>query len=58
VAKIQRITIRIDDDMLSRLEAHAERERRTVADIVRLVLEDHLPEVPPQQQKQRERQAA
>ena len=44
MAKINRITIRLDDDLLSRLEAHADRQRRSLADVVRLVLDDHLPE--------------
>lgn len=38
------ITIRVTNEFKARLEAQAERERRSVAGMVRIVLEDYLRE--------------
>ena len=46
MAKIDRITIRLDRETLDRLEAEADRQRRTLSDLARLTLADHLPPLP------------
>jgi hypothetical protein len=38
------LTLRIDDDLRARLEAEAERDRRPVGNLVRIVLADWLAE--------------
>lgn len=43
MAKINRITFRLDDDLAERIEAEAARQRRTVSDLARLMLDESLP---------------
>lgn len=47
MAKPDRLTIRIERDLADRLEAEAQRQRRTVADLARLTLADNLPPLRP-----------
>ena len=46
MSKIDRVTIRLERETFSRLQAEADRQRRTVADLARLTLADNLPPLP------------
>jgi hypothetical protein len=43
MAKENRLSVRLPDELAARLEAEAARQRRTVADLARLTLADNLP---------------
>ena len=46
MAKENRLSVRLPDELAARLEAEAARQRRTVADLARLTLADNLPPLP------------
>ena len=46
MSKIDRVTIRLARETFNRLQAEADRQRRTVADLARLTLADNLPPLP------------
>ena len=46
MSKIDRVTIRLERETFNRLQAEADRQRRTVADLARLTLADNLPPLP------------
>jgi len=53
MAKENRLSVRLPDELAARLQAEAERQRRTIADLARLTLADNLPPLP-ESAKQRE----
>lgn len=41
-----RVTVRLPEQLLARLEEQAATQRRSLSEVIRLTLDDHLPKVP------------